>query len=388
MRRIWGLVGAVAVTAAGLSLAQVEEQPEAARPEEHQPAGGPQPEHQLAEPVAPAEDRHEAAPGAEEHGKAVEGAEGAEAEHHDVGGFIMHHVSDANEYELEVPLSEGQNPVLHLPRILINLKAGACQAEHPSLLDGCADLSITKHVMMMWIGSALLLLVALTLSHRNKKQLVPHGTMPNILEMLVLFVRDEIAIKTIGKEHGPKYVGYLLSAFFFILFLNLLGLIPEMATATSNIGVTMALALCTFFITQFASIRAAGLGQYFKHLTGGVAWWLWVIMVPVEVLGLFTKPFALTMRLFANMVAGHIVIFFLLGLIFIMKSVALAAVSVPFAVGIYFLELFVAFLQAYIFTMLSGLFIGMGVAIAHHDHDHPGEAEGKHSHDHGAAHEI
>jgi len=109
-------------------------------------------------------------------------------------------------------------------------------------------------------------------------------------------------------------------------------------------------------------------------------------MVPVEVLGLFTKPFALTMRLFANMVAGHIVIFFLLGLIFIMKSVALAAVSVPFAVGMYFLELFVAFLQAYIFTMLSGLFIGMGVAIAHHDDHAKGhEPEGKHSHDHGDA---
>jgi F-type H+-transporting ATPase subunit a len=210
---------------------------------------------------------------------------------------------------------------------------------------------------------------------------------PNIIEMLVLFVRDEIAIKTIGKEYGPKYVGYLLSAFFFILFLNLLGLIPEMAAATGNVNVTAGLALCTFFITQFASIRAAGLGTYLKHLTGGVAWWLWPIMVPVEILGLFTKPFALTMRLFANMVAGHIVIFFLLGLIFIMKSVALAAVSVPFAIGIYFLELFVAFLQAYIFTMLSGLFIGMGVAIAHHD-DHHHEAEGKHSHDHGAAHEI
>lgn len=342
MRRIWGLAVAAAVLAAGAALAQ----------EEH----------------------HESAPA-------------AEAEPHDVGGFIMHHVSDSPEYELEIPLGEGQNPVLHLPRIHIDLQPGACQAAEPSLFSGCLDLSITKHVMMMWIGSALLLLVALTLSHRNKRQLVPHGAMPNIIEMLVLFVRDEIAIKTIGKEYGPKYVGYLLSAFFFILFLNLLGLIPEMAAATGNLNVTAGLALCTFFITQFASIRAAGLGAYLKHLTGGVAWWLWPIMVPVEILGLFTKPFALTMRLFANMVAGHIVIFFLLGLIFIMKSVALAAVSVPFAIGIYFLELFVAFLQAYIFTMLSGLFIGMGVAIAHHD-DHGHEPEGKHSHDHGAAHEI
>jgi len=366
MRRIWGLAVAAAVMAAGVALAQ----------EEH--------------PAAPAEEHHEEAAPAEageHHGAGA--AEGGEAEHHDVGSFIMHHVSDSNEYELEVPLRPELNYVIHLPRILIDLKAGACQAEHPSLMEGCLDLSITKHVLMMWIGSALLILVALTLSNRNKKQLVPHGPMPNILEMLVLFVRDEIAIKTIGKEHGPKYVSYLISAFFFILFLNLLGLIPEMATATGNIGVTLAMALCTFFITQFASIRAAGLKTYLKHLTGGVAPWLWPIMIPVEVLGLFTKPFALTMRLFANMVAGHIVIFFLLGLIFIMQNVALAAVSVPFAIGIYFLELFVAFLQAYIFTMLSGLFIGMGVAIAHHDdHGHGHEPEGKHSHDHGAAHEI
>jgi F-type H+-transporting ATPase subunit a len=384
MRRIWGLVGAVAMTAAGLALAQVENQPEAAPPEEHQLVEPTEPKDER-----PASEREREAERAHREGAPVKGehGEGAEAEPHDVGGFIMHHVSDSNEYELEIPLSTGPNPVLHLPRILIDLKPGACQAEHPSLFEGCLDLSITKHVMMMWIASILLLLVAITFSHRNKAQLVPRGAMPNLIEMLVLFVRDEIAVKTIGKEFGPRYVGYLISAFFFILFLNLLGLIPGMATATGNIGVTLAMALCTFFITQFAAIRAAGLKTYLKHLTGGVAWWLWVIMIPVEVLGLFTKPFALTMRLFANMVAGHIVIFFLLGLIFIMKNAAVAAVSVPFAIGIYFLELFVAFLQAYIFTMLSGLFIGMGVAIAHHD-EHHHEPEGKHSHNHGAAHEI
>jgi len=346
MRKVLGLVAAGAVVAAGLAFAQ--------------------------------EEQHHGAPAA------------AEPEHHDVGAFIMHHVADSNEYEFEVPLKEGPNPVIHLPRILINLQPGACAADHPSLLGGCLDISITKHVVMMWIAASLLLLVALTLSHRDKRQPVPHGAMPNLLELLVIFVRDEIAIKNIGKEHGPRYVPYLISAFFFILFLNLLGLLPWMATATGNIGVTLGMALCTFILTQYASIRAAGVGAYFKHLTGGVAWWLWPIMVPVEILGLFTKPFALTMRLFANMVAGHIVIFFLLGLIFIMQSAVLALVSVPFAIGIYFLELFVAFLQAYIFTMLSGLFIGMGVAIAHHHgpEDHAHEPEGKHSHDHGAAHEI
>lgn len=336
MRSIWALLGAGAVVTAGLALAQ----------EEH-PAGA----------------GHEPA---------------AEEESHDVGAFIMHHVADSPEYEFELPLHTGKNPVLHLPRLQFELEPAACQVEHPSLLGGCLDLSITKHVMMMWIASALLLAVALTFSHRDRRRLVPRGVMPNLLEMLVLFVRDEIAIKTIGKEHGPRYVSYLLSAFFFILFLNLLGLLPWMATATGNIGVTLAMALCTFVLTQYASIRAAGLGTYLKHLTGGVHPLLWPIMIPVEVLGLFTKPFALTMRLFANMVAGHIVIFFLLGLIFIMNSTALAAISVPFAIGIYFLELFVAFLQAYIFTMLSGLFIGMGVAIAHHgDHgEHGHEVKG------------
>ncbi len=116
-----------------------------------------------------------------------------------------------------------------------------------------------------------------------------------------------------------------------------------------------------------AGIRAAGLGGYLKHLTGGVHPALWPIMIPVEILGLFTKPFALTMRLFANMLAGHIVIFFLLGLIFMMSSAAVGLVAVPFAMGIYFLELFVAFVQAYVFTMLSALFIGMSVAMGHHD---------------------
>jgi F-type H+-transporting ATPase subunit a len=224
-------------------------------------------------------------------------------------------------------------------------------------------------------------------SNRDKARLVPRGVGANMFEMLVLFVRDELAIKNIGKEEGPRYTPYLLTAFFFILFMNLLGLFPWMATATGNIGVTVALALCTFILTQIAGIRAAGLGGYLAHLTGGVAPWLWPIMIPVEVLGLFTKPFALTIRLFANMLAGHIVIFFLLGLIFMLGHPAVALVSVPFALGIYLLELFVAFVQAYVFTMLSALFIGMGVAMAHHHDDHGAESkELGHSHDHGRAH--
>jgi F-type H+-transporting ATPase subunit a len=335
-------------------------------------------------------------------GAALAASPPAEGEKEDVAGYILHHVSDTPEYEFEIPGSY-QHATIHLPQIHIPLKAGACDvpagassdghgAATPGLMQGCLDMSITKHTVMMWLAAVLLIGSLLIWSNRDKSKLVPRGAAANLFEMLVLFVRDELAIKNIGKEEGPRYVPYLLTAFFFILFMNMLGLFPWMATATGNIAVTCALALCTFILTQVAGIRAAGLGGYLAHLTGGVHWALWPIMIPVEILGLFTKPFALTMRLFANMLAGHIVIFFLLGLIFMMGSAAVGIVAVPFAMGIYFLELFVAFVQAYVFTMLSALFIGMSVAMGHHhDHAHEhgeGHHEGAHSHDHGRAHHV
>ncbi|HZA49546.1 MAG TPA: F0F1 ATP synthase subunit A [Myxococcaceae bacterium] len=330
------------------------------------------------------------------------------AEKEDVAGFIFHHVTDSNEYEWEIPLNDGPNPTIALPTIMIPIRAGAhCgpmftgfhlvhageggahgEAHRPGLGEGCLDLSVTKHTLMLFLGSALLLAVFLIGTHRNRSELIPRGRLANALELLVVFVRDELAVKNIGPAEGPRYTAFLLTIFFFILFLNFLGLLPWMATATANIGVTVALAALTFVLTQVAAIRAAGFGGYLKHLTGGVHWLLWPIMIPVEVLGLFTKPFALTIRLFANMLAGHVVIFFLLGLIFIMGSVAWAVIAVPFAFAIYLLEIFVAFVQAYIFTMLSALFIGMGVAMGHHDEEHPGEAEGARSHDHGAGHLV
>ncbi|MCP3098379.1 F0F1 ATP synthase subunit A [Myxococcus sp. K15C18031901] len=308
--------------------------------------------------------------------------------------YILHHVSDSNDFELEVPLGKP----IHLGAIP-PIRVGSCEpkmTDHgpqiPGLGEGCLDLSITKHTVMMWLAALLLLGTVLIWSNRDKTKLVPRGAGANLIEMLVLFVRDEMAIKNIGKEDGPRYVPYLLTAFFFILFMNLLGLVPWMATATGNLAVTAGLAICTFLVTQAAGIRAAGLGGYLKHLTGGVHPLLWPIMIPVEVLGLFTKPFALTMRLFANMLAGHIVLFFLLGLIFILGHPGVAVVSVPFAFAIYLLELFVAFVQAYVFTLLSALFIGMAVATGHHHDDHGhgeqghGHAEGGAGHDHGKAH--
>jgi F-type H+-transporting ATPase subunit a len=316
--------------------------------------------------------------------------ESEEKQEESVADYIFHHVSDSNELEFDIPLSRGKSPVIHLPIIQIPLKEGACPADHhkkASLAAGCIDLSITKHTVMMWLAAALLLLAVLLGSNRDKRNLVPRGTTANLWEMAVVFVRDELAIKNIGPEEGPRYTPYLLTVFLFILFMNLLGLLPWLATATSNLAITLALALCTFTLTQVAGIRSAGLGGYLKHLTGGVHWSLWIIMIPVEILGLFTKPFALTVRLFANMLAGHIVIFFLLALIFLLGTVAIAPMSVLFAMGIYFLEMFVGLVQAYVFTMLSSLFIGMAVATGHHD-EHSHGSEGAERHDHAAAHVV
>lgn len=310
----------------------------------------------------------------ERHVERADGQAPAHAPAHDeekvdTSGYILHHVSDENEFGFQVPLSDKEY-VLHFPTWRIPLKAGACPTDEKaeaSLSAGCLDVSITKHTFMLFVGAAVVVLIFAFGANRNPAQPVPHGASQNLLEMLVLFVRNDIAIPNIGKEEGPKYTPYLLSIFFFILTLNLLGLVPWAVTATGNLAVTAALALCTFVLTQWASIKSAGLKGYLVHLTGGAPFWLWPIMIPVEVLGLFTKPFALTLRLFANMLAGHIVLFSLLGLIFIIGSAAVAVVAVPFAVFIYFLEIFVCFLQAYIFTMLSSLFIGMGAAMGHDD---------------------
>ncbi|MCK5573759.1 MAG: F0F1 ATP synthase subunit A, partial [Bacteroidetes bacterium] len=148
---------------------------------------------------------------------------------------------------------------------------------------------------------------------------------------------------------------------------------PYGATATGNISVTAGLAIIAFVVIQGASIGAQGLGHYLAHLTGGVHWLLWPIMIPIEVIGLFTKPFALCVRLYANMNGGHIVIVSLIGLIFLFQNYIIAIAPAGFVVGILFLELFVAVLQAYIFTMLTATFMGMGMQEVSHD------GNGKHS---------
>jgi len=327
----------------------------------------------LAAEEAPSHAQKHPAPGAA--GRATEVAQKHEEPPQDTAGYILHHVLDSDELGFQVPLAD-KEIIYRFPVWRIPFKSGACPAdvrEPASLSAGCLDISLTKMSAMLVLGSVLLVLVFLFSTRFQRGKLVPTGALANFLEMLVVFVRDEIAIPNIGKEEGPRYVPFLLNVFFFILFLNLLGLLPWMSSATGNIAVTGTLAVFTFVLTQVASIRAAGFWGYLKHLTGGVPWFLWPIMIPVEILSLFTKPFALTLRLFANMLAGHVVLFCLIGLIFFIGHIAVAAIAVPLGVGIYFLELFVAFLQAYIFAMLSALYIGMGVAMgAHKEHAEEG----------------
>jgi F-type H+-transporting ATPase subunit a len=226
------------------------------------------------------------------------------------------------------------------------------------------DITPSKHVFFMWLAAVLLIIIMAKVAAGYKKSLIPKR-FTSFFEIMIVFVRDEIAKPTIGLGY-EKFLPYLLTAFFFILFGNFLGLIPYSSTFTSNIGVTATLAAFTFIMTQFGGMRQNGFFGYLKGLVPhGIPVWLLPLMIPVEFLGLLTKPFALAIRLFANMIAGHTVILALIGLIFFMKTIFVAPVSIGFALFIYLLEILVALIQAYIFTMLSSLFIGMAV---HQDH--------------------
>ncbi len=222
------------------------------------------------------------------------------------------------------------------------------------------DMTPTKHTVFLWLSALLCVLLFIPARRKYDKQGVPSSKGANFIEALVLFVRDEMAIANIGRKEGPRYVPFLLTAFFLILFMNLLSLVPYGAAATGNLAVTGALALMTFVMTQIAGMRAHGPVGYWAGLVpSGVPWFLYPIMVPIEIMALFTKPFALTVRLFANMTAGKVVIFSLIGLIFLFESVVVSPISVAFTLFILVLKLFVSFLQAFVFTMLSSLFIGM-----------------------------
>lgn len=265
-------------------------------------------------------------------------------------------------------------------------------AHHPYLYypikpaDGtvAVDFSITRQIMFVLISALILVIVVMRLAGKYKKgigrDVAPKGTWQNMMEVIIAFIRDDVAKVAIGPKY-KKYVPYLLTMFFFILLGNLLGLVPWGVTATSNIMVTATLAIMTFLITQFSGTK-----DYWKHIfwPPDVSVPIKLILIPVEFLGIFTKPLALAFRLFGNMVSGHLAIVSIIGLIFITTAklgtgagIFFVFVSMLIVVFVFLLKVFVSFVQAYIFVMLSAVFIGMAAAEHHHD---------DHAHGHDDAH--
>ena len=286
----------------------------------------------------------------------------AQAKAEDVD-IITPHITDAHETEIPWPTWPTMHKVVHLPRW------------EPFLLPGThieVDMSPTKHVIWMLIAAftvGALLIFAANAQGRQTRTVGHAKGFAGGIEAMVLYIRNEVIIPNVG-HHGNGFVPFLLTLFFFILFCNLWGIFPWGSTATGNIAVTATLALMSFFVVEAAGMKAQGVGYlstifyWNKDLNIVLRVLLFLILSPIEFIGKLTKPFALTIRLFANMTAGHIVVLALIGMIFSFKSLASGA---PFlmAVAINVLELFVAFLQAFIFTLLTSVFIGQ-IREAHH----------------------
>ncbi len=325
----------------------------------------------------------------------AEGGHGKE-EKFNTTALIMEHVSDAHDWHLWGHTS------IHLPIILLTdqgiemFSSGKFDHGHAihqgtyynyknihekiKVVDasgnvdevaskGIYDFSITKNVTSLLLAVAFLLLIFISIGNSYKKRGIgaPKG-LGAWLEPIIIFVRDDIARPNLG-ENYHRFMPYLLTVFFFIWMNNVMGLIPFFpggANVTGNIAVTLVLAIITFILTNINGTKT-----YWGHIfTPHVPGWLWPLMIPVEIIGLFTKPFALMIRLFANITAGHILILSLVCLIFIFKSLAVAGVSVPFIVFISVIEMVVAFIQAFIFTILSALYIGMALEKPQHDDHH------------------
>jgi len=289
-------------------------------------------------------------------GAAAEGGGAGEAP--DVAGMLMHHLLDASEIEFEIL---GRGFVWHLPQW------------EPIHVGGLAiNLSPTKHVVFLMLAALLCLAVFLPIAAATRKkytQNAPSG-LANAMEAMILYFRDEVVRRNIG--HGADaYTSYILTLFFFILFMNLLGLFPFGSTATGNFMVTGALALVTLVVVEISGMRELGFKGYMRtifvvpegmHPVGAGV--IMLILTPVELMGKVAKPFALMVRLFANMLAGHTLVLSLLGMIFLFAAIgplrhAVAGASVTMVLGIMCLEVFVAFLQAYIFAILTSVFVGV-----------------------------
>ena len=229
------------------------------------------------------------------------------------------------------------------------------------------DLSITKGVLSIMVVALLMFLLFTSLSKSYIKNGGISSGAGRFFEPIVLYIRDEIAIPNIGEKHYKRYMSYLLTIFFFVWFLNIFGLTPLGINVTGNIAITFGLAIITFIITTLTANK-----NYWGHIfwMPGVPVPMKIILAPIELLGVFIKPFALMIRLYANIFAGHVVLMSLIGLIFIFKSWLGSSLSFMLSFAISIIEILVALLQAYIFTMLSALYFGSAVEEHHHEEAH------------------
>ncbi|RZJ67882.1 MAG: ATP synthase F0 subunit A [Flavobacterium sp.] len=347
----------------------------------------------------------------EAHAEAVE-AEGHEGHAEPTGikgqidAYKKHHVLDSHDFTLFSDNKEGKHFGFPLPVILVDegfhvfssskFNHGESVAEsngkfyvinhhdgkiyrtdaqgtitedangHPTNVHPL-DLSITKSVFSILLAALLMFWLFTSLAKSYKKNNGIAVGIGRYFEPLVVFIRDEIAIPNIGVKHHRRYMGYLLTIFFFILFLNLFGLTPLGINVTGNIAITFALAIMTFFITTFTANK-----NYWMHIfwMPGVPKLMRIVLAPIELLGIIIKPFSLMIRLYANIFAGHIVLMSIIGLMFIFKSWLGSSLSFGLAFVLSILEILVAFLQAYIFTMLSALYFGAAVEEHHHEEHH------------------
>jgi F-type H+-transporting ATPase subunit a len=273
----------------------------------------------------------------------------------DAPDFITPHISDAHSIDYPC-LKSGWVCELELPRW------------NPIHIGNVAiDISPTKHVVMLWLAAAICIVLMLMAARAHRRSQAegkaPKG-LANGIEAAILYIRQEVILPNVG-PHGDAYVPFILTLFFFILFANLLGLVPYGSTATGNIAVTATLAILSFIMIELAGMRTLG-----KNYIKTIVYWphdqpiylkgpLTLLLTPLELASKFTKPLALAIRLFANMTAGHIVVLSLIGLIFTFGSWLIAPVPLAAALGIMMLELFIAFLQAFVFALLTSVFIGL-----------------------------
>ena len=325
----------------------------------------------------------------------------------DPNEMIMHHVKDAHEFHIididDKPISlplpiilwtdnglttfmssafhhddegkvvvekNGERFVKYHEKIY-QLEAGANSVvfddkHHPTNATKPLDISITRNVFMMWVSVLVLLFIFISAArvYRKSENKVPTG-IAGFVEPLIVFVRDEIARPMIGENKYKRYMPYLLTIFFFIWINNIFGLIPILngANLSGNIAFTFTLALFTFIITTFSGNK-----NYWKHIfwMPGVPVPMKIFLMPIELIGIFTKPISLMIRLFANITAGHIIILALMSLIFIFETVWVSPISVAFSLFITVIEIVVTAIQAYIFTILSALYFGMATEEEHH----------------------